>query len=119
MVAVPPAVTLPALLEIVVFAVEAEPGTVVIVLVVPLVPPVVPVTVVAVPDVVNVFNVTEATPFALVSDVAAENEPLASDLVQVTVWPAIANALLLASSICAETVTPLPAAGDVVLVVTS
>ena len=80
--------------------------------------PSVAVTVVAVPATVCVVNVTVATPLPFVSDVAVENEPLASDLVHVTVWFGVATALLLASANCAVIVTPLPATGLRLLEVT-
>lgn len=86
--------------------------------VVPLTPPVVPVTVVAVPLTVCVVNVTVAIPLLFVFDVAAENEPLPSDLVQVTTWPDVETALPLTSANCALIVTPAPAIGLVLPAVT-
>lgn len=75
------------------------PATVVIVADVPVFAPVVAVTVVAVPDAVCVTNVIVATPLAFViDDVPGENEPLASDFVQLTVRPLVGTALLFASA---------------------
>lgn len=113
-----PAVTLPTLVVICVVAALAVAGTVVIVALVPVLLPVVAVTVVAVPETVCVVSVIVATPLAFVADVAAENEPLPSDFVQVTVCPAVATALLLASDNCAVITTPAPAAGELVAAVT-
>jgi len=97
----------------------AAPTTVVMVGDVPLTPVLsVPVTVVAVPLTVCVVNVTAAVPLAFVVDVAAENEPFAFDLVQVTTRPASETLLLFASRNWAVMVTPAPATGLGLLVVT-
>jgi uncharacterized membrane protein len=53
-----------------------------------------------------------AIPLASVVDVGAENDPLPLLLLQVTICPAVATALPLASANCALIVTPLPAIGD-------
>ncbi len=53
-----------------------------------------------------------AIPLASVVDVGAENDPLPLLLLQVTICPAVATALPLASANCALIVTPLPAVGD-------
>jgi uncharacterized membrane protein len=53
-----------------------------------------------------------AIPLASVVDVGAENDPLPLLLLQVTICPAVATALPLASANCAVIVTPLPAVGD-------
>jgi hypothetical protein len=85
---------------------------------VPVLPPVVAVTVVDVPDTVWVVSVIVATPLPFVVDVAAEKEPLASDLVHVTTCPLVVTGLLFASASCAVIVTPLPATGPVELELT-
>src|SRR5438105_15900917 len=78
----------------------AVPATVVIVPLVPVLFGVslsVAVIVVAVPATVCVVKLTVAVPFPSVVDVAVANEPFASDLVQVTMRPALETLLLLAS----------------------
>jgi hypothetical protein len=57
-------------------------------------------------------NVMVAIPLASVVDVAEENDPFPSLLLHVTIRPAVATALPLASANCAVIVTPLPAVGD-------
>src|SRR5438067_1487737 len=69
------------------------------------------VTVVAVPATVCVVKTTVAMPEPLVVLVALAKEPLALLFVQVTVLPAVATALPLASASCAVMVTLLPAVG--------
>lgn len=69
------------------------------------------VTVVAVPATVCVVKFTVAMPLALVSDVAAPNEPFALDFVHVTVSPTWLFGLLLTSRSCAVIVTAVPATG--------
>ena len=97
----------------------AAPTVVVIVVLVPVSEPAsVPVIVVAVPDTVCVVKTTVAIPLASVVLVAVAKDPLLFDLVQVTISPAIATGLLLASASCAETVTPAPATGEYPLEVT-
>ena len=78
----------------------------------PVFPPVVAVTTCEVPDVALVVKFTVAMPLALVFDVAAlKLPPLVLD--HVTVTPAVATPLPLASASCADTVTVLPAGGPV------
>ena len=77
------------------------------------------VTVVEVPDAVCVVNVTVAIPLAFVRLVPAEKAPCAkSDLLHVTVRPAVLTALPCTSASCAVIVTVLPAAGVLLLEVT-
>lgn len=103
--------------EIVDCAVDA--ATVVMLVLLPVTAPVVAVTtcVTGVVDDPAVVKLIVARPAALVSDVAAENEPpLVLD--QATVWLASATALLLASRSCAVTATMLVGAGFVAAGVT-
>jgi len=58
-----------------------------------------------------VVNTIVATPEPFVELVAVANVPLAFDFVHVTVNPAVATALSLASASCAEIVTLAPATG--------
>jgi hypothetical protein len=64
-----------------------------------------------------VVRVTVAIPVASVVEVALEKVPFPSLLLHVTICPAVATALPLASANCAVIVTPLPAVGDEVDVV--
>ena len=88
----------------------AVPGTVVIVDALPVLPPVVAVTTCDVPLVVLAVKLTDATPLALVFDVAVlKFPPLVLD--QVTISPEVATELLVGSANCAEIVTVPPADG--------
>ena len=89
----------------------AAPACVVMLELVPVMLLVVAVTVVTVPATVCVVSVTVATPLPSVFDVPAENVPFESLLLQVTVCPEVATALLFASANCAVIVTALPATG--------
>ena len=60
---------------------------------------------------------TVAIPVASVVEVALEKVPFPLLSLHVTICPAVATALPLASANCAVIVTPLPAVGDVVDVV--
>jgi hypothetical protein len=59
-----------------------------------------------------VVRVTVAIPVASVVEVALEKVPFPLLLLHVTICPAVATALPLASANCAVIVTPLPAIGD-------
>lgn len=61
---------------------------------------------------------TVAIPVASVVDVAEENDPFPLLSLHVTICPAVGTALPLASANCAVIVTPLPAVGDELDVVT-
>ena len=94
---------------------EAAPVTVVIVEPVPVNVGVelVAVTVVDVAETVCTVKETVAIPAAFVVEVVVAKEPLALDLLQVTVLPAVLIALPLISVSWAEIVTDDPAAGEV------
>ena len=86
------------LLEVTMYLFAAPTAVVMVALVPVKLPPSVPVTVVAVPATVCVVKTTVAIPEALVLEVAVAKDPLALDLVQVTVKPAVLTGLLLASA---------------------
>src|SRR6266540_1303059 len=92
----------------------AVPGTVVRSALVPVRPePSVAVTVYVVSETVAVVNATEASPLAFVTEVVEPKEPPPPEPVfdQVTVRPARATGVPLASASCAVTVTTEPATG--------
>ncbi len=90
----------------------AVPGTVVRSALVPVRPePSVAVTVYVVSETVAVVNATEASPLAFVTEVVEPKEPPEPVFDQVTVRPARATGVPLASASCAVTVTTEPATG--------